>query len=167
MIPMPLIWTEFSDHPMALERLVKVLDSWEGTPWEGCRRPGPRPPLSSCLEFLCGVMEDLLRVIDPIDYPRLPNDVGMNNPKVAKKALNGFMADQFPSHECVNSIRVQPGDVLAVGQGGPGHAMIVGPRRNTLWHVTKGRCVHYTGWVLPPQSQLFSIYRLTDRDLWA
>lgn len=164
MIPMPLKWTEFGGDPAAVERLGKILDSWEDTPYTESPGPEPKGVGVSCVGFLCGVMDELLRVIEPIDYPRLPRDLGMNNPAKARTTLRTVL-EAFPEHERVNVMAVQPGDVLVVGQAGPGHAMIIGPRRNTIWHAG-GSHVHYTGWVLPPHSKLFAVYRLLDRNSW-
>lgn len=164
MIPMPLRWTEFDDDPAAVERLGKILDSWERTPYSENPGPEPKGVGVSCIGFLCGVLDELLRVIEPIDYPRLPRDLGMNNPAKARTTLRSVLK-AFPALERVNGMAVQPGDVLVVGQGGPGHAMIIGPQRNTIWQAG-GPHVHYTGWVLPPHSKLFAVYRLLDRNSW-
>jgi hypothetical protein len=164
MIPMPLKWTEFEGDPRACKRLGAILDTWERTPYSENPGPNPKGIGVSCVGFLCGVLDELHRAMDPIDYPSLPRDLGMNNPSEARTTLR-HMLEAFPKHDRVNVMSVQPGDILVVGQAGPGHAMIVGPRRNTIWHAG-GPSVHYTGWVLPPHSKLFAVYRLRNRDSW-
>ena len=86
----------------------------------------------------------------------------MNNPSKAREMMRHLL-ETFPKHERVNGREVQPGDILVVGQRGPGHAMIVGPRRNTIWHASATH-VHYTGWELPAHCKHFATYRLKGRD---
>ncbi len=161
---MPLKWTEFDGDPRAVKRLERILESWERTPYSESPGENPKGQGVSCIGFICGVLDELAVAAVPIDYPHLPLDIGMNNPAGARSAMHALLG-LFPDHERVNVMSVQPGDVLVVGQGGPGHAMIVGPRRNTIWHAG-GPHVHYTGWVLPPHSKLFAVYRLLNRDSW-
>lgn len=164
MISMPLFWTEFDGDPAACKRLGEILETWERTPYTDTPGASPKGNGTSCVGFLCGVLDELVRTIEPIDYPKLPNDLGMNNPAKARTTMRHLL-ESFPQHERVNDMRAQPGDILVVGQGGPGHAMIVGTRRNTVWHAS-GTHVHYTGWSLPPTAKLFAVYRLLNRGSW-
>ncbi len=65
---------------------------------------------------------------------------------------------------------LQPGDLLVVGtnNGGPGHLMIVGVRKNTIWHAGgRGARFDQTGWALGDGfERLFAVYRLEDRERW-
>lgn len=65
---------------------------------------------------------------------------------------------------------IEPGDVIVVGPngGGPGHGMIVGPRKNTIWHSDTNVGVQFTGisflWLT--RQRIFRIYRYHRKDLW-
>jgi hypothetical protein len=64
---------------------------------------------------------------------------------------------------------LEPGDWVVTGPagGGPGHAMVVGPRPNTLWHCNRGPGVCWTGIGLAMNDQaIHRVYRFLDRNRW-
>jgi hypothetical protein len=64
---------------------------------------------------------------------------------------------------------IEPGDVIVTGpsNGGPGHVMLGGPERNTLWHCNEGIGVRMTGIGFVDGAQrIFGVYRFTDREKW-
>ena len=159
-----LLWTPWNSDPAVLKRLDTILTSWERTPYrEHASTPYTRG--INCIGFVCCVLDEWR---DPDGNSKLvwpngiPSDVGMNNPKKAKEMMR-LLLETFPQHERVNDNTAQPGDILVMGQEGPGHAMIVGPRKNTIWHAA-GHHVHYTGWELPHHCKHFATYRLKGRD---
>ena len=166
MRPLHLKWADWDSDPAVLKRLSDILDSWERAPYrEQASQHIPRTLGINCIGFVCLVLDEWRDAAgdSKMVWPNgLPSDLGMNNPTKAREMMRLLLA-AFPEHERVNDGTAQPGDILVVGQSGPGHAMIVGPRRNTIWHAS-GTHVHYTGWVLPRHSTHFATYRLKGRD---
>lgn len=171
MLPLPLA---FEPLPLELDpdgaiaaRFARILASWEWTRYlPGCQAKGATGGVD-CVRFVAGVLDELYgfaRV--PID--RLPQDIALHRPKGARAAMRKILRIYSP-HERVTGIAVQPADILVVGEprGGPGHAMIVGPRRNTLWHATPIG-VHYTGFgQYAGRAVVHEVYRMRDRARWA
>ena len=144
-------------------RLARILGDWEDTPYRaGIVQQGVGV---YCTAFVARVLDELYGR-PPTPMPKIPHDVGDHNKKRALAALRWFTR-QFPTSFEILDGEVEPGDILMVGPntGGPGHAMIVGPRENTVWQAS-GRCVHYTGLYLPEGFKLFQARRFEDREVW-
>jgi hypothetical protein len=118
-------------------------------------------------------------VIDDVDgrsrasNPRLPADASLHSPKSAYKAVAAIRRIYAPAKRLRwegGSILVQPGDLLIVGTtaGGPGHLMMVGVEKNTIWHAAgRGARFDQAGWALGDGfERLFAVYRLEDRERW-
>ena len=160
---LPLIWTPYSDDDPALAtaRLEEILLSWRGTPYrEGqqCKGYG-----ADCVRFVCAVLDELDG--DYRKFKTLPSDASLHSPESARASMKQIMKIFMP-HLPVKDNTAEPGDILITGpkRGGPGHAMIVGFRRNTLWEATSPR-IHQVGWSLKGNlhNKLFRVLRMTDR----
>lgn len=165
---LPLNWTPYSDtNPeIAVAKLKKILLSWQGTPYrEGqqCRGYG-----ADCVRFVCAVLDELdglTRV-----FKTLPQDVAMHSPASARASMR-VIRKLFQPHFNVLDGTAQPGDVLITGprHGGPGHVMIVGFQRNTLWEATSPS-IRRTGWSIEGKlhNKLFRVLRMSNRsERWA
>ena len=144
-------------------RLARILGEWEDTPYRaGIIQKGVGV---YCTAFVARVLDELYGR-EPTSLAKVPHDVGQHNRRRAMAALRWFTR-QFPTSFEVEDGEVEPGDLLMTGPsgGGPGHAMIVGPRRNTVWQAC-GRSVHYTGLFLPEGFDLFQVRRFADREAW-
>lgn len=160
---LPLVWTPYSDNQskLAVARLKRILTDWEGTPYrEGqqCRGYG-----TDCVRFVCAVLDELDGQFR--EFTTLPSDTSLHSPVSARASLRRIMRIFMP-HRPVKDGTAQPGDVLITGprHGGPGHAMIVGFQRNTIWECTSP-CVQRVGWGLEGNlhNKLFRVLRMTDR----
>lgn len=164
LVMLDLKWTP-APASVPADRLAKILATWENTPYGDVSDPKPGVSVS-CLGFACVVLDALYgRAGEPI--LELPPDIGLGDPERARAAMRWFQRRY--SVERVEGKEIQPGDLLVVTHGeasNPGHLMVVGPRKNTLWHSTETAHVHYTGMALVAPSRLHSIYRCTDRDQW-
>jgi hypothetical protein len=166
--PMPVTWR----HPGApgrivvpwLKRLEKVLVSWEETPYvpgQQCKGAGV-----DCIRFGCAVLDELYR--RPLtDLPIRAADASMHDREGSFSVMRQIIR-RYPDHITVEDGSVEPGDILVVGPraGGPGHMMIVGHQRNTVWQASADR-VHFTGLYLPDSATLFRTFRMVDRENWA
>lgn len=173
--PLPLQWKAFnlcpnngfaSDRYRAIEierRMIKILAEWEGTPYD--TKFANKGIGVHCSSFICRVLDELYR-LEPTDLPAIPADIGFHNRAGAIAGLRWFMR-QYPACQQLTGSDVEPGDILITGPkgGGPGHAMIVGPRENTIWQATDGG-VHYTGMALPEIYELYAAFRFRDRKDW-
>jgi hypothetical protein len=121
------------------------------------------------------VLDELFRKEKPTPMKNIPHDVSMHNPAMARGGLRWFLR-HFPTaqriwsvtlSDAMDHVLVQPGDIFICGPigGGPGHAIMVGPRRNTMWQAS-GLHVHYTGLHVPRGHMLYAIYRFTNREEW-
>lgn len=138
--------------------------AWEGTPYrEG---QSVRGVGTFCTAFVCAVLDELYQDGRATSLPEIPTDASMHDRSTALAGLRWFLR-RYPEHAEVTSGKIQPGDVLVTGPsgGGPGHAILVGPRENTLWQCSGGS-VHFTGMALPDCYQLHAVYRMKDRIRW-
>lgn len=158
-------WEPLPDPLRGLgDRLLHEFEGWRGTP----HRPGQKCKGVGvdCVRFVVSVLESLTgRVSGDV---KIPQDASMHNKAAASRALRLFLSS-WPLHEDIKeSGKVQPGDVIIVGppNGGPGHALIVGVQKNTLWHAANSG-VRMCGWCLErPMTKVFRVYRGTDRRSW-
>lgn len=160
----PLRWKESG---LGYEpRLEAILQSWAGTPYmEGQQRKGAGV---NCVRFLTAVWDELMHR-DPLAYDRLPRDVSLNQPEIARSFMHTLLRNYQPIEDVTGTtIFAEPGDALVVAapHAGPGHAIIVGARRNTTWQAgTHG--VMQTGWGLVDKFQtLTHHFRFGNRDSW-
>lgn len=147
-------------------RLALVLTKWEHTPYSSSIiKQGPQGGIF-CTAFVARVLDELFQR-EPTPMPDIPHDASMHNPRRARAALRWFFR-RYPGSVEVPTLEVEPGDVVITGPrgGGPGHALIVGPRENTLWQADGDR-VHYTGMFLPEPYELHQVRRFTQREEWA
>lgn len=155
--------------PRIATKLALILAGWEGTPYVPGRQVAGRGPLAGvdCIRFVCGVLDALYGYTrEPTFAHTLPPDGAMHNRAGAIKSMRKILSLYQPG-ENVTDGSLEPGDVIVAGVpgGGPGHALIVGERPNTLWHSThKG--VAWTGLSLGAQSEVHGVFRCTDRERW-
>lgn len=160
-----LEWTPLDNEDL-LMRLADVLVSWNRTPYrEGqqCKGYG-----TDCVRFVCGVLDELQGTKTPIKT--LPQDASLHAPELARASMRKIMT-LFGPYDKVEDGKVQPGDILVTGprNGGPGHAMIVGFQRNTIWEATSP-CVRRIGWSIEAclHNKLYHVIRVRDRETrWA
>lgn len=155
---------EWRPLPEIEPRLQEVLHAWDRTPYHaGWQAPGLGV---DCVRFVCGVLDALHGTSTPL--ATLPPDAAMHDPKGAARTMR-LIRKSFPEHETIRSGHLEPGDVIVAGPavGGPGHAMIAGYQRNTIWHST-GIGVQRTGlgFVCSYHSRVFRIYRHKDKRSW-
>lgn len=179
-VPLPLQWTvlqltgngenDFSNRLVKAakieRRLARILGEWERTPYDP--KFSKKGVGASCTGFICRVLDELYRK-EPTELPNIPNDIGFHNRAGAIAGLKWFMRI-FPATERLAIGKVEPGDVVITEptDGGPGHALIIGPRENTMWQTTDDIVgVHYTGLFVPSSSQLSAVFRFKDRETWA
>ena len=157
----------FSDGPLAA--LTAEIESWEGTPYmAGQQAKGAGV---DCVRFVTSILDFLVGV--KTDYSTLPADASLHARDACIAGMlsikRRYPCDTVFHSERMNAKRVvQPGDVVVVGapQGGPGHAMIVGPRPNTLWHSAHPN-VHMTGLsFIVGEQKVYRVYRLHNRESW-
>lgn len=157
----PLRWYR---TPIAVGRIERALESWRETRYGSGQRC--RGILADCLGFAFGVIDD----VD--GRPRaqcssFPPDVSFHDPRLARRSLALLRRLYEPCQRLRDGL-LQPMDVVVVGPsgGGPGHVMLVGYRRNTLWHCARESGVCESGWSLPGEYRLIAAYRMSDRQRW-
>ena len=154
----------------AQERLGSALETWKGTPYlSGQRRRGIG---GDCIGDIFGVIDDT-DGRPRAQNPKLPADTSLHDRKSAYRAVVAIRRLYAPAERVrrvEGKLIVQPGDLLVVGtsDGGPGHLMMVGVRKNTVWHATRSNAgFDMTGWALGDGfERLFAVYRLQDRERW-
>lgn len=166
-VPIGLTWQlpAVVPHWGYLQRFEQILAEWEGTKYRsGANSKGE---VADCLGFGFGVIDELYRRVSPA-IERLPADTALHDPATARAALRVLLRIYQPAEEVTNGL-VEPADILITQapKGGPGHLMLVGPSRNTLWHCNAGVGVQRSGFSLPAEfAQVHSIYRFSDREKW-
>lgn len=162
--PMPI------ELASAQDRLGRALGAWSGTPYLSGQR---------LCQIGCDCIGGVFGVIDAVDgrqraqNPSLPADAALHSPRTAYRAVVAIRRIYEPAsrlRRVDGRLHVQPGDLLIVGAsgGGPGHLMIVGVKKNTVWHAAgRGARFEQAGWALGTgYERLFAVYRLDDRDRW-
>tara|TARA_R110002095_G_C4251957_1_gene240442 strand:+ start:36382 stop:36918 length:537 start_codon:yes stop_codon:yes gene_type:complete len=145
------------------DRLRRILRSWEDTPYmagQGYKGVG-----ADCVRATVAIMAEWIRWAKP-DFTTLPPDAALHNRQGAIRALITILRS-LPSHHRVRGPAkvVYPGDVLITGHtnGGPGHAVIVGTEKNTLWQATQTAGFLKCGWALPPEfCRVYAVMRFRD-----
>lgn len=161
---------EWEPMPPELKRqekaLARVLLSWEGTPYlSGSAAKGAGV---DCVRFVCAVFKELEGApFDTNSLKLLPPDAAMHNRQGSMMVMRYLLNFLSPVAE-IQPPKLQPGDILVVGpaNGGPGHAIIVSPWRNVLFHAgTQQVC--RTGMGLAGHYQtIFHVYRKGNRECW-
>ena len=144
------------------EHLAEVLQSWEGTRYLA---GGQGKQLGvDCVRFVCAVMDEILGRVTPIKA--LPQDVAFHQADKGRSAVREILRLYEPFEAVAPHKPLNPLDILVVGGGpeaGPGHAIIVGPRENTLWQSDCQTGVAWGGWALMQDYQvLHRVYRITN-----
>ena len=157
-LPLRLPWLDLPEP--ALGALRSVLLAWEGTPYsagQACKGVGV-----DCVRFVCEVLREL-GGLDKIPLVDIPSDASMHSREGSIAAMKKIMLAYLPM-ERVGS--TQPGDIVVIGpiHGGPGHGMIVGHQKNTLYHAAPSG-VNMTGMGLIPGYKIFGIFR-ADKSEW-
>lgn len=157
-------WEPLAD-PVAQGALERVLQSWAGTKYglgQQCKGVA-----TDCVRFVCGVLDELSGKQTPIHT--LPPDTCFHAPELAIAGTHRIKSLYEPVEEISDGC-VQPGDVVVTGpkEAGPSHAMIVGSRKNTVWHCASlGRRVGVTVTGLlgcyMMGHRVFMVYRLKNR----
>lgn len=148
-----------------IEKLNTCFERWRDTPYmSGNQCPGSGV---DCVRWVTAVL-DYMYGREPTDIKTLPTDGSFHDKKGAVRAMI-HIKRLYPHCKMIRD-DVQPGDLVIVGSpgGGPGHAMLVGTKPNTLWHCTPNDGVVETGWSLVVgNQQIFRVYRAKDRArLW-
>lgn len=150
-------WTPSPLPAAALEVLRSELAAWEGAQW----MPGQqcRGVAADCVHFVAAIVD---RMFDRPTYttlPRVAQDASLHDGRLTMTTVREMLRRVGPAMR-IRGAAVQPGDVLVAGpeEGGPGHALIVGPDPCTIWHCARGRGVVRTGVVIPG-FRLMRIYR--------
>ena len=163
-------WVPVSLEPEAaalyLAKLEEVLASWQGTRyWPGQCSKGVGV---DCVRFVCSVIDELSGKSHEEEVSTLPQDSAMHN-RAGAIATMRTIKNRFRPIKKITDGSLEPGDIVVTGpvDGGPGHGMIVGPRKNEIWHATHTR-VQRTGVsvISKGKDQIFAVYRCQDRDQW-
>lgn len=147
-------------------KLAVLFQQWQGTPYMAgnqCIQKGV-----DCVRWVTAVL-DMMYDRAPTDIQTLPSDGSFHNKRGAMKAMIKIKR-LYPHCKVLRDEPLEPGDLVIVGPpgGGPGHAMLVGTEKNTLWHCAPLSGVCKTGWSLIVGNQhIFRVYRAKDRvKLW-
>lgn len=147
-------------------RLNTLFDGWQGTPYMAgnqCKQSGV-----DCVRWVTAVLDAMYNRTST-DIVTLPSDASFHNKRGAMKAML-HIKRLYPHCKVLRQAPLEPGDLVIVGPpgGGPGHAMLVGTQKNTLWHCAPHSGVCKTGWSLAVGHQhIFRVYRAKDRvRLW-
>jgi len=162
--PIPLKWSPLAlpEGTLIEARLQGLLQSWERTPYA----PGQQVPQAGvdCVRFVTAILDGLNQFKTPA-FDVVPADAAMHSRQGAVSTIWAFCrAYGLRPH---NGPETQPGDTILVAfrGGGAGHAMVVGPEPNTLWHVGQSG-VEKTGWSLPADMDFSRAFRQVDRGNW-
>lgn len=161
--PLRLMW---QPEPVGFSaRLTLILERWENVPYAD---QIPTKEGASCMGLSCAVLDELYGIDDGEHLVGLPPDVALKTPETARSAMRWFK--ERYEVERIEDGTIQPGDLVVVTPGNgntPSHLLMVGPRKNTLWHTVEDLYVHYIGMSLPVTLKHHSTYRCKDRSSWA
>lgn len=147
-------------------RLERILASWDNTKYmSGQQQRGVH---ADCIGFVFSVVDELYGRPTP-ERPTLPPDTAMHSREKALATIKTLRTLYAPNTRITDG-SIEPGDIVVTGHrdGGPGHVMIVGPYRNTLWHCVNEIGVNQTGLGFAEGfERIFGVYRFDDREKWA
>lgn len=168
-----MVWSDsIKGIPKNSEKLLKrklsnILESWRGTRYgQGMQAKGVAV---DCVRFVFAVMDEMYGRPYAPTY-KIPQDTAFHNPKKSVLAMNKLL-ETYDCHRLAPYYPVEPGDILVTGAKGkgPGHAMIIGPKKNHIWHMDT-HFVSRTGPLFTSGSSslyyLYRIYRIKDKYLW-
>lgn len=146
-------------------RLEEILRDWSTTRYMSGQQS--RGVHADCIGFVFGVVDELYGRPSP-PRPVLPPDTAMHSREKALATIKTLRQLYAPNTR-IEDGTIEPGDIVVTGQraGGPGHVMIVGPYRNTLWHCVNEIGVNQTGLGFAEGAErIFGVYRFDDREKW-
>lgn len=148
--------------PEARVALERPLLAWERTPYRSGQQA--RGAGVDCVRFVCAILDELFGKTTPIET--LPQDAALHARATAILVMKKIRQLYQPA-ERVTDGTLEPGDVLVTSRpgGGPGHALIAGPRRWELWESTLDG-VHRTGLGGLADWQLEHVFRPSDKASW-
>lgn len=156
----PYDWEPLDSAPMQ-DHLRDLLEAWEGTRYvPGCQLLGKGV---DCVRFVCAIVDDLAGINTSIKA--LPQDASFHRPERARAAVRALLRNYAPVEAVELGSPARPGDVIVVGSGraGPGHAMLVGTEKNTIWQSNVRVGVYKGGFsLLSGYESLHRVYRLTN-----
>lgn len=158
----PLLWEPSS--PALRRRLAEVLKPWLDTPFmlgQCCRGVGV-----DCTHFVCAVLDELYGRTPPRPIRRWQPGIGMQSVRGGAVVMREIVS-LFPAARRARGA-LEPGDTVVLRYGrGPGHLAIVGPERNTIWHVPMGIGAKVCHAPLKMfLGRAVRAYRMTDRQNW-
>ena len=156
---------KFDWEPLSTKRrnrdLSDLLCAWEGTPYMAGSQ-GMQMGVD-CVRFVSAVLDTVLGKSTPIQA--LPQDVAFHNRARSVAAVRQLLREFGPHEEVSEGGVLRPCDVVVVGspRGGPGHAILVGTEKNTLWQSDCDTGVCKGGFSLMMTYQkLYRVYRIKD-----
>lgn len=170
-MPSTYSWSDGGLSLAVRDRINHELCSWDETPYmlgQCVKGAGV-----DCIRFVCAVLNNLYRE-ERAQIPRLPADTAMHNREGAVASVR-LVRRLYPNHEIVTNTVLHPGDVVLTAQPGcgPGHSILVGARRNQLWHALGssryGGSVQRAGIGILDDAEfaVYRIFRMTDKETWA
>lgn len=154
----------YSWEPLRLPAMLafqRILDSWEFTPY----MPGAqgRGMGVDCVRWVAAVLDEMLGIKTAL--PSLPQDSAFHSRERAEVGMRKILRIYSPCSVVEKGCAVRPGDIVIVGcsGGGPGHSLIVGYKKNTLWQSDHGTGVVRGGFGLIDTYQvLYRVYRVEN-----
>jgi hypothetical protein len=158
-----MIWTPPPASLPFSPRLLEILRAWEGTPYMDRQQVCGYGV--DCIRFMAAVIDELYGFAR-VPLPDLPRDMGMHDRRGATRAMR-YIKRIYDPVQIVRDGTTQPGDVIVTGptNGGPGHAIITGPERNTMWETSCENGVWRASMLFVNQKP-FRVYRAKDRYKW-
>jgi cell wall-associated NlpC family hydrolase len=157
---------DFEGSDKVTQKIEKICALWDHTPYiSGQQSPGEKGGVD-CVRFVCAVLDACYGVDHNI--PRQVQDRALHDPEGAQAVVT-MIREYYPDHKDLpdGDREVEPGDIIVTGhsQGGPGHAILVGARKNTLWQAMTRRVRMGGLGLLRHYQQIFVIIR-PDKTLW-